>query len=82
MVVLSIRLRAKPPCMPARQAAARCRARWTPPPGPTGWPCPPGLVSHAGVGGLTLDGGMGWLTRKFGVSIDNLVSAEVVTAGG
>jgi FAD/FMN-containing dehydrogenase len=43
---------------------------------------PVGINSTTGIAGLTLGGGFGWLTRKYGMTIDNLLSAEMITAEG
>jgi FAD/FMN-containing dehydrogenase len=43
---------------------------------------PVGINSTTGIAGLTLGGGFGWISRKFGMTVDNLRAAEVVTADG
>src|SRR5215216_6374411 len=43
---------------------------------------PSGIVTHTGVAGLTLGGGIGWIMRKHGLSIDQLLSVDLITAEG
>ena len=47
-----------------------------------GLAAPSGIVTHTGIAGLTLGGGIGWIHRKYGLTIDNLVSVDLVTAAG
>lgn len=69
----------------ARTAKVGAGARWAAVDEATqqhGLATPGGTVSSVGVSGFTLGGGGGWLTRKHGLAVDNLISAEVVTASG
>jgi hypothetical protein len=70
---------------PARTARAEGGARWREFDQETqqvGLATTGGTVSNTGIGGLTLGGGLGWLMGKHGLTVDNLMSAQVVTADG
>ena len=47
-----------------------------------GFAVPAGIVTHTGLAGLTLGGGIGWIMRKYGLTIDQLQSVDVITADG
>ena len=47
-----------------------------------GMAVPSGIVTHTGMAGLTLGGGIGWLMRKYGLTVDQLLSVDLISAGG
>jgi FAD/FMN-containing dehydrogenase len=49
---------------------------------PFGLAVPAGIVTHTGLSGLTLGGGIGWIQRRYGLTIDQLLSVEMITAEG
>jgi FAD/FMN-containing dehydrogenase len=69
----------------ARVARVEAGARWKDleaATGPHGLATPAGTCPTTGVAGVALGGGVGWLTRHYGLSIDNLLAVDIVTADG
>jgi hypothetical protein len=71
-----------PPTRRVRCGAGTSWAQFNAATAPYALAVPGGTIYHTGVGGLTLGGGIGWFGRQAGLSCDNLVGAEVVTADG
>src|SRR6478736_4694095 len=71
-----------PPRASSAPRAARPGATATASRSSSGWSCPAASCRRRGIGGLTLHGGVGHVRRKYGLSIDSLLSVDIVTADG
>jgi FAD/FMN-containing dehydrogenase len=67
---------------PSGCRVARRWATWIEKPTSLGLPFLAAIVPKTGIGGLTLGGGVGWQIRKYGMTIDNLLSCQIVTTDG
>src|SRR5918995_1404810 len=75
-------IRVDPEARTARAQAGLLLAGLEPETEAFGLAVPAGIVTHTGLAGLTLGGGIGWLMRKYGLTVDQLLSVDMVTAEG